>query len=83
MANQGGEFNFFQGIHVRINIRIENLHFYKTYAHQIWQAGTSTGFDSNETNQAGTGGVITSRSLDKSIISPLTECLWPPNLSGW
>ena len=41
------------------------LHFQKTYDHQIWQAGTSTKFDSNETNQPGTGGVITSRSRDR------------------
>ena len=31
----------------------------------MWQAGTSTGFDSNETNQAGAGDDITSRSRDK------------------
>ena len=30
-----------------------------------WQAGTSAGFDSNETNQGGAGDAITSRSLDK------------------
>ena len=41
------------------------LHFYKTYDHQIWQACTSTGVYSNETNQAGAGDVITSRSHDK------------------
>ena len=41
------------------------LHFYKTYNHQIWQAGTSTRFDSNETNQASVDDVITSRSCDK------------------
>ena len=41
------------------------LHFYKTYDHQICQAGTSTGFDSNETNQASAGDVITSRSCEK------------------
>ena len=35
------------------------------YDHQIWQAGTPTGFDSNETNQAGAGDVITSRSHEK------------------
>ena len=35
------------------------------YDHQIWQAGTLTGFDSNETNQAGAGDVITSRSHEK------------------
>ena len=31
----------------------------------ITQAGTSIGFDSNDTNQAGAGDVITSRSRDK------------------
>ena len=36
-----------------------------TFGHQIWQAGTSTRFDSIETNQAGAGDVITSRSRDK------------------
>ena len=54
MEERRGEFRIFRGIH-----------FYKTYDHQIWQAGTSTGFDSNKTNQAGTGDVITSRSRDK------------------
>ena len=41
------------------------LHFYRTHDHQIWQAGTPTGFASNETIQAGAGDVITSRSHDK------------------
>ena len=41
------------------------LHFYKTYDQQIKQTGTSTGFNSNETNQAGAGDVITSKSRDK------------------
>ena len=36
-----------------------------TYDDQIWQAGTYTGFDPNETNQAGAGYVITLRSRDK------------------
>ena len=31
----------------------------------MWRGGTSTGFDSNETNQAGAGDVITLRSRDK------------------
>ena len=52
-----------------------------TYGHRIRQASTSTGFDSNKTNQAGAGDVITSRSRDKlHIISRLAEWLWPPNL---
>ena len=62
MADQGCEFNFFQGIHVRI--KNWYLHLYKTY-NQIRQVGTSTGFSSNETNHAGAGDVITSRSRDK------------------
>ena len=41
------------------------FHFYNTYDYQIWQGWTSTGFDSEETNQAGAGEVITSRSNDK------------------
>ena len=41
------------------------IHFYKTYDHQVRQAGTSTEFDSNETNQAGAGDVIRSRSCEK------------------
>ena len=41
------------------------LHSYRTYSHQIWQAGTSAGFDSNETNETGTDDVITSRLHDK------------------
>ena len=32
---------------------------------QIWQAGTSGGVDSNETNQAGAGDAIMSRLVDK------------------
>ena len=41
------------------------FHFCKTYDHQIWQAGTSAGFDSHETNQVGACDVIKSRSRDK------------------
>ena len=36
-----------------------------TYDHQIWQAGTSTGIHSSDTNQAGAGDVIMSKSRDK------------------
>ena len=39
--------------------------FWSQYDHQIWQAGTSTGFESDETNQAGAGDVITLRLHDK------------------
>ena len=37
----------------------------KTYEHQILLAGTSRGVASNETNQAGAGWIITSRSREK------------------
>ena len=40
------------------------FHFYKTYDHSIWQAGPSTGFDSNKTNQADVGDVFASKSRD-------------------
>ena len=36
-----------------------------TYDHQIWQAGTSRGVDSNDTNQTGTVDVTTSIPRDK------------------
>ena len=49
MAYRGGEFSFSQGIHVRIYISIS----------------ITTGFDSNKTNKAGAGNVITSRLRDK------------------
>ena len=39
------------------------MHFYKTYDHQIWQ--TDTEVHSDETNQAGAGDAISSRSCDK------------------
>ena len=38
---------------------------YKNSGHQIWEAGTSTGFDSNEINHARVGDMIMSRSRDK------------------
>ena len=41
------------------------LRFYKIYHQQILQAGTSAGFDSNETNQPGVRDVITSSLSDK------------------
>lgn len=34
-------------------------------SHEIWKAGTSVGFDSNETSQTGAGDAITSTSLLK------------------
>ena len=50
MADQDDEFCFFQEIHVKIDLRINSSNFHKTYDLQIWQAGTSTRFDSNEIN---------------------------------
>ena len=65
MANQGCEFNFFKGTHVRIDIRINISISLRPLITKIWQAGTTTGFDSNETNEAGSDDVITSKSRDK------------------
>ena len=65
MVDGGGEFSFFQVILCWNLYNNWYLNFHKTYDHQIWQADTSIGFDSNEYNQAGTGDVIMSRSLDK------------------
>ena len=57
---------FFQRIHVRIVIRRTDISIsIRPFDHQIWQAGISTRCDSNETNEAGTGGVIISSSRDK------------------
>ena len=42
----------------------------------------SRGINSSETNEADESDVIASRSRDKLKISPLLECLWPPNLAG-
>ena len=64
MVDEKGEFSFFQGIHVRIDIRMIHNSI-KTYEHQILLAGTSRGVASNETNQAGAGWIITSRSREK------------------
>ena len=36
MVDPGGEFSFFQGIHVRIDIRID-IFISMTYDRQIWQ----------------------------------------------
>ena len=45
--------------------KIWYLHFYKTCDYQMRQAATSTRFNTSETNQAGAGHVITSRSRGK------------------
>ena len=66
MVDRGGDFSFFQRIHVRIVIRRTDISIsIRPFDHQIWQAGISTRCDSNETNEAGTGGVIISSSRDK------------------
>ena len=53
------------------------LHSYETFDHQIWQSGTSTRLDSNETNQAGADdNVFMSKSRDK--LKTLQ-----PNLAWW
>ena len=66
MADRGGDFSFFQRIHVRIVIKRTDISIsIRPFDHQIWQAGISTRCDSNETNEAGTGGVIISSSRDK------------------
>ena len=65
LADQGSEFSFFQSIHVRIDTIIDISISIRPNDNQIWQAGTSIGFVSNEINQAGACDVITSRSCDK------------------
>ena len=61
MVDQGSEFNFFQSVHVRINISIDICisKFLNLASRYI------TEFDSNETNQAGAGDAITLRSRNK------------------
>ena len=56
------------------------LHFYNTHDYQIWQAGTSTGFESNKTIQVGAGDVIMSRSSDKLKTFSITRVLMAPKL---
>ena len=46
MADRGDEFSFFQVLQVKVYIRINKSSSYKTYDHQIWQAGTR-GVDSS------------------------------------
>ena len=58
------------------------LHFYKTFDHQIWQAGTSTESNSSEANQAGCWWRHEVKiTWQTKHISPLPECLWPLNLA--
>ena len=51
MEGRGGAFSFFRDIHITIDLY---RHFYKTYGHQKWTAGTSREVDSLETNRTGT-----------------------------
>ena len=62
MLDRSGEFSFFRGIHVSIDVRIDISISIRPM--QV-QAGTSRRLDWNEANQAGAGDVIMSRSLDK------------------
>ena len=68
MADQEGEFNFFQGIHVRIDIRIDIFISIRpmitNFDKQVHCTSTAA-FDSNETNQAVAGDFITLRSCAK------------------
>ena len=66
MVDRSGEFSVFQCIDVRVDIRIDiSISLRPYYDHQIQQAGTSTVFNSNETNQTGGGDAIVSRSPGK------------------
>ena len=55
MAHLAGEFSFFQGVHARIDMRID----ISISIRLILQAGTSTGFDSNKANQPGAADHVT------------------------
>ena len=59
MADRDSEFNFFFGIRIRIDISISIRPMSTKFS------SISTGLDSNQTNQASAGDVITSRSRDK------------------
>ena len=70
------EFSIFRIIHVRTDIRIDISFPIKLMTHQNWQAGTSGGVDTNETNEAGSGDITTSRScvkLKKNYLSTTRE----------
>ena len=56
MVDQGGEFSIFQSIHVRFGTRIDIS---ISIRPMTTKADLSTGFDSNETNEAGADDVIT------------------------
>ena len=62
MVDRDFEFSFFHSVHVRIDIKIDISISIRPI---ITKFGTSTAFESNETNQAGAGAVITLRLRDK------------------
>ena len=62
MADRGGDFSFFQGMHVKIDKRIDISISIRPMTRQ---EDTSGGVNSNNTNQAVAGDVITLRSHDK------------------
>ena len=66
MRNRGGEFSFFQEIHIRIDISSDISSSKRPMTTQ----------PSNETTQAGADDVV-------NLLSPLPQCLLPPNLAGW
>ena len=65
MVNGDVAFSIFRIIHVRTDIRIDISFPIKLMTHQNWQAGTSGGVDTNETNEAGSGDITTPRSCVK------------------
>ena len=58
MADWGSEFSLFQGIHVRISIRIDTTISMRPMITRFGKQVHPHGFDSNETNQAGAGDAI-------------------------
>ena len=63
-CNHGySEFNFFQGIHINMDIGI--VISISVNDQHIWQAGKSRGGKPNDANQTGAGDVIMIRSRDK------------------
>ena len=65
MANRDGQFSFFQGIHVKIDIRTDACISIRPLSPNLARRYIYKIFDSNETNQGGAGDIITSRSRDK------------------
>ena len=60
------------------------LHYHNVYSHQTWQVGSSPWWASIQKSH---DPLITSSYditwKDKTIISPVSQCLWSPNLVGW